>query len=286
MTPEQFTKVSTQIIAYLVYISDPSEACRLRPLPATDGPMALTTGWTTDEIRGVDGIGRFFSLDRRQSQRVSVNLFVYLGPLECGPPPTPSLGRPALRRRPDAPNVWDASDPDVLLASDGATYLYASSNNVRLPVRRITTTSGSLSASRADWAANPRNALPQLPALVNPSPVGGKNQIWAPSAVELGGRYWIYFAAARRGATDTANDQCIGRASARSPLGPFTPESAPVYCGLRRESGSNSWGRGGCSTPRSPVAMTAGGTCWSLSLAPGATSASSRSPPAVGPSEA
>ncbi len=192
-------------------------------------------------------MGRFFSLDRRQSQRVSVNLFVYLGLLECGPPPRPvppSLGRPALRQTPAAPRVWDASDPDVLIASNGNTYLYGSSNNMRLPVRRITTTTGSLSSSRAEWAANPRNAMPSFPAWVNPSPTGGKNQIWAPSAIELGGRYWVYFAAHRKGATDAANDQCIGRASATSPLGPFTPESTPIYCGLPRESGSNPWGRG------------------------------------------
>ena len=246
-TPERFTQEATAIIAYLVYISRPSEARRLRPLPVVDGPIDVTVRWPPDRIAGVDGIGRFFSLDRRQSQRVSVNLFVYLGLLECGPPPEtlpPPLGRPALRQTPAPPRVWDASDPDVLVASDGATYLYGSSNNMRLPVRRITTTTGSLAASRTAWAANPRNAMPTLPAWVNRSSVGGKNQIWAPSAIELGGRYWVYFAAHRRGATDALNDQCIGRASATSPLGPFTPESTPIYCGLRAEPGSNPWGRG------------------------------------------
>ena len=27
-------------------------------------------------------------------------------------------------------------------------------------------------------------------------------------------------------------------------MGPYTPEAAPIYCGLPREAGSNSWGRG------------------------------------------
>ena len=246
-TPAQFTKEATAIIAYLVWISRPSEARKLRPLPVIDGPIKVTVRWSGERIPGVDGIGRFFSLDRRQSQRVSVNLFVYLGLLECGPPRGPApppLGRPALRQTPTAPTVWDDSDPDVLMASDGSTYLYGSSNNMRLPVRRITTTEGSLSDSKSEWDASPRDAMPTLPAWVNPSSAGGQNHIWAPSAIEFGGRYWLYFGGHMKGATDTVNDQCIGRASATSPLGPFTAESTPIYCGLPLESGSNWWGRG------------------------------------------
>ncbi|MEZ5179479.1 MAG: family 43 glycosylhydrolase [Acidimicrobiales bacterium] len=45
-------------------------------------------------------------------------------------------------------------------------------------------------------------------------------------------------------ATDRANDQCIGRAVATAPAGPYTAEASPVYCGLPAERGSNPWGRG------------------------------------------
>ena len=78
------------------------------------------------------------------------------------------------------------------------------------------------------------------PAWINPSDAG----IWAPSVIKIGSRYWAYFAGHRKGATDRPNDQCIGRASATSPLGPFSPESSPIYCGLAKEKGSNPWGRG------------------------------------------
>ena len=136
--------------------------------------------------------------------------------------------------------MWDQSDPAVLVVGR-ATYLYGSTNNKKLPVRRVSTYQGSLSASRSDWAANARDAMPTRPAWINPN----NNHIWAPSVIRIGSRYWAYFAGHRKGATnDAANDQCIGRASATSPLGPFSPEASPIYCGLPRESGSNPWGRG------------------------------------------
>lgn len=153
----------------------------------------------------------------------------------CGPVP----GNPARRQPAAPPRVWDQSDPAVLVAGT-ATYLYGSSNNKKLPVRKVTTFQGSLSASQSDWAANARDAMPTRPAWINPGNAG----IWAPSVIKIGSRYWAYFAGHRAGATDRSNDQCIGRASATSPMGPFSPESSPIYCGLTKERGSNSWGRG------------------------------------------
>ncbi len=151
----------------------------------------------------------------------------------------PPLGRPGLRQAAVAPTVWDSSDPGLLVVG-GKTYLFGSSNNMRLPVRELTTFSGTLDQSQAAWASAPRNALSRLPAWVNPADA----QIWAPSPAKVGARYVVYFAAHRRGATDRGNDQCIGRAVASAPLGPYAPESAPIYCGLPPERGSNPWGRG------------------------------------------
>lgn len=151
----------------------------------------------------------------------------------------PSLGRPGLRQAAVAPTVWDQSDPSVLVAG-GKTYLFGSSNNMRLPVRELTTFKGTLAASQDSWATSPRNALSRLPAWVNPA----DSQIWAPSPAKIGTRYLVYFAAHRRGATDRGNDQCIGRAVASTPMGPYAPESTPIYCGLPPERGSNPWGRG------------------------------------------
>ncbi len=75
---EEFTRDATIILAFLVYISDPSDARPIRPVPSTTGPRPVTVTWSADEIPGIDGIGRFFSLDRRQSQRVSADLFTFL----------------------------------------------------------------------------------------------------------------------------------------------------------------------------------------------------------------
>lgn len=151
----------------------------------------------------------------------------------------PVTGRPALRQRSMAPQVWDNSDPAVLVDA-GRTFLFGSTNNVLVPVREITDYRGSLDASRAAWGRSPTTAMSQLPAWANQ-----ESHIWAPSAVRIGRTYWLYFAARRAGASaDPLNDQCIGRASASSPTGPYQPESEPVYCGLAPDGGANPWGRG------------------------------------------
>lgn len=159
----------------------------------------------------------------------------------------PPLGDPALRQTPNAPQVWDNSDPSVLV--DGRrVYLFGSTNNMRVPVREVDTTfQQSLQESKADWDRSPTNAMPQLPAWVD----GGEADIWAPTVEKIGTRYVMYFAARHAGATtDEANDQCIGRATSSSPMGPYAAEAQPVYCGLPAEGAgnglpaSNSFGRG------------------------------------------
>lgn len=153
----------------------------------------------------------------------------------CGP----ELGNIGLRQPAGAPSVWDDSDPGVLV-DGGVTYLYGSSNNRTVPVRQITDYNGSIAASQQNWGSNPRSAMDSRPGWVNPSDAA----IWAPTVRNMGGTYTMWFAAHRTGATDRPNDQCIGRAFAQSPWGPFFPESNPFYCGRPAERGSNWWGRG------------------------------------------
>lgn len=154
-----------------------------------------------------------------------------------GPPPVGDVG---LRHTPSAPVVWDSSDPDVLVAG-GTTYLFGSSNNMKLPVRTITSFSETLSQSKSAWDNGARDAMPTRPAWVD----AGEWEIWAPAVLQIDSRYWVYFAGHRAGASDEANDQCIGRASATSPRGPFSPETAPIYCGMaKRDAGANWWGHG------------------------------------------
>ena len=159
----------------------------------------------------------------------------------------PPLGDPAVRQTPNDPQVWDNSDPSVLV--DGqAVYLFGSTNNMRVPVRQVDPSfAQSLQASRTAWDSQPRNAMPELPAWVD----RGEPDIWAPTVAKIGSRYVMYFAGRHAGATtDEANDQCIGRAVSSGPMGPYTPEAQPVYCGLPPEGAanglpaSNSFGRG------------------------------------------
>lgn len=158
----------------------------------------------------------------------------------------PTVGHPALRQVPNPPRVFDNSDPGVLVA-DGVTYLFGTSNNKKLPVRRVASYTGSLAGSQTQWAQHPVDAMPTRPAWVDP----GEWEIWAPSLTKIGTSYWVYFAAHNGAATtDEHNDLCIGRARSSRPAGPYTPEPAPIYCGLPPEGAvagqppSNRFGRG------------------------------------------
>ncbi|MBA3280765.1 MAG: family 43 glycosylhydrolase [Acidimicrobiia bacterium] len=171
---------------------------------------------------------------------------VGLASLLLGCTPATPLGRPALRQTPNATRVFDNADSAVLVA-DGKTYLFGSTNNKRLPVRQISSFSTSLADSQRAWASNPVDAMSLRPAWVDP----GEAEIWAPSVVRIGTRYVVYFAAHNRAATtDEANDQCIGRAFATNPMGPYAPEASPIYCGIAAEGAgqglpaSNRFGRG------------------------------------------
>ena len=151
----------------------------------------------------------------------------------------PPLGNFAVRQAPGVPQIHDNSDPSVLVEG-GRTYLFGSTNNMKLPVREIRDFNTTLTASRAEWDQAPSDAMPTRPAWVDRTDW----QIWAPSAVRIGSTYYLYFAAPRGGVVEPVNDQCIGRASAPTPTGPYAPEAAPLYCGLPARAGTNPWGRG------------------------------------------
>ena len=177
----------------------------------------------------------------RRSSTLALSTFV-LGIAACGPP----LGTVVGLQAPNEPNVFDNADTSVLVV-DTTWYVFGSTNNMRVPVRTLTSPAGTLSQSQQAWAQNPRDAMPTLPAWVDP----GESDIWAPNAIAIDGTYYLYFAARHGGfAADEDNDQCIGRASSATPAGPYVPEPAPIYCGAPPEGpqpglpASNSWGRG------------------------------------------
>jgi hypothetical protein len=168
--------------------------------------------------------------------------FVLLVAAACTPP----VGQPAVRQVPNAQQVWDNSDPGVLVF-EGRTYLFGSTNNRRVPVREITDYAADIEATTAQWSAGAMDAMPVVPAWVDPT----ENHIWAPSVARIGTTFVMFFAGKNVAATtDEVNDQCIGRSFATSPMGPYTPEATPIYCGYPAEGpaagmpASNRFGRG------------------------------------------
>ncbi len=189
-------------------------------------------------------------MSRTRTRRGFVGLGVVVALVGLLAACTPPLGRAATNLRVPSPRVWDNSDPAVLVTPDRLTYLFGSSNNMRVPVRRITTFGQSLADSKSHWARDARNAMPSAPAWVDPA----EPHIWAPTVKKLGEQYVMWFSAARRPTSgspiyDELNDKCIGWAKSANPAGPYLPSASPVYCGLRAEgavggqSRSNLWGR-------------------------------------------
>ena len=151
-----------------------------------------------------------------------------------------------MRQLPSDPQVWDNSDPAVLISAR-RVYLFGSTNNKKVPVRLITSYGGTIADSEAQWANSPVDAMPARPAWVDPN----EWHIWAPSVAKIGTRFVMYFGGKNVAATtDEVNDQCIGRAIATAPMGPYVPEASPVYCGYPAEGpaaglpSSNRFGRG------------------------------------------
>jgi beta-xylosidase len=104
------------------------------------------------------------------------------------------------------------ADPFILRADDGY-FAYATNNEIgNLPVLR--------SADLVHWRPV-GDAMPQLASWVQP----GRN--WAPEVLRLGGRFVAYYTASGR----EQGVQCVGRAVADSPTGPFVDDSdEPLLC--------------------------------------------------------
>jgi hypothetical protein len=135
------------------------------------------------------------------------------------PPPLGSVGpQPVL-----APK-WPVIGDPAVMADGGHYYVFSSNSFFRLPVARV----DSLDASYTfmQWLGASKEGMPTRPAWA------ADDMLWAPTAARFAGRYVLFFAANRLGAPNPANRQCIGRAFASAPDGPYVPEAAPFSCGL------------------------------------------------------
>ena len=109
---------------------------------------------------------------------------------------------------------FDFPDPDVLHA--GASYFAYATNSVGGNIQIIE------SSDLTHWTAV-GSALPRLPAWAAP------DGTWAPSVIQLGGTFLLYYAAIEPSLEGA--DECISVATATRPQGPFVDSSqAPLEC--------------------------------------------------------
>jgi hypothetical protein len=112
----------------------------------------------------------------------------------------------------------DFPDPSVMLYQ-GTYYGFATQNFA--PANQTINIQTSTSSDGVNWTASNNDALPQLPSWAE------AGNTWAPTVAFNGSEFVMYYTA-----TQASNgDQCIGRAVATSPSGPYVDSSsAPVIC--------------------------------------------------------
>lgn len=143
--------------------------------------------------------------------------------------PAPPLGN-IVSQSPAAPQ-WGPNLGDPFVLNDGGHYyVYGSNTTYRLPVNQVDSLTQVVGAS--PWFNGQRNAMPNRPAWA------ADDVLWAPTVAHLPTGYVLFFAAHRINPPDPNNDTCIGRATASSPLGPFTAEPYPFSCGLDGTGGA------------------------------------------------
>ncbi len=153
-------------------------------------------------------------------------LFGSLALMGCGP----ELGPVAKLLKIPAPQLPETSDPSVV-TQKGTYYVYGSNNHLRAPVTKITDIKRTYTLSQKNAVTS--EAMPTKPAWVASS-----TQLWAPTVGVLGSKWVMFFSADRKNPPQPNNAQCIGRAWAKGPLGPFAPEATPVACGINGQGGA------------------------------------------------
>lgn len=131
-----------------------------------------------------------------------------------------------------SPRLPELSDPSVVRV-DSEYFIYGSNNHLRAPVTRTRDINRSYSLPQKNQITT--NAMPTRPAWAGSSNI---NQLWAPTVMRFGNTWVMYFSMDRRNPPQPNNPQCLGRATASSPVGPFTPDPSPAHCGLRGTGGA------------------------------------------------
>lgn len=154
---------------------------------------------------------------RRGRRRLVALAWVVVAALGAGVAPADASGTSTVALTADVP------DPELVIRGGETLVFSTNSGNsrgpVHVPVRRWTAGGG--------WS-HLGDALPTLPAWTWPG------RVWAPGVLELGPRRWVLYFTSRHRRTGV---QCIGRAVASEPRGPYRGDPEPLICDAR-EGGS------------------------------------------------
>lgn len=157
----------------------------------------------------------------------------------CAPPPgaapearqvAPPLGSVSKVPEISAPLYPETSDPSVVRVDD-VFYMYGSDNHLRAPITLLSDLHQPM-----NWFEKYVLTTEGMPT--KPAWAAHERQLWAPTVGRFGDRWVMYFAADRKDPPQPHNAQCIGRAFASSPSGPFVAEARPWHCGLRAVGGA------------------------------------------------
>lgn len=146
------------------------------------------------------------------------------------PPTAPTLGAVQRTSGAPAPVLPNVSDPAVVVW-EGRYHVYGSDHLFRAPVTVVADIDRGLDGAR--WQDVTHDAMPTQPAWA-----ASAQQLWAPTVARFGSRWVMFFGADRRNPPQPHNAQCIGRAFADHPAGPFQPEPTPWNCGIGGAGGA------------------------------------------------
>ena len=140
----------------------------------------------------------------------------------CAPPPPLGTFNTQTPQQPKWPVV---RDPFVV--NDGFWYYVMGSSNptMHVPTHQVPDLTNVYPVA-SSWNSNLTDAMPSQPAWAI------DDVVTSPTVAKFGSTYVMFFTATRINAPDTNHPQCIGRAEADLPQGPYIPESNPYSCGL------------------------------------------------------
>lgn len=269
-----------------------SRACRVtrtlrpaaRPKPAPDIPLLESVSPTSfgdpdlkdaaDPSVLVDG-QTYFVFTTTASQLVPVHAILGSTVARETAPPGLRITAPA-----PAPTTLPTPPGPTTSTPTGTALLPAARpagvpEGIPLDAGTVARAAGPVDAPTAAAARAQQPAPPPREAMPNPPVWAAERRIWAPTVAQVDDTRWIMFFAARRpNPPDPANAECIGRAVAAAPGGPYVPDPSPFTCGIGERLGAldPSFFRDSDGTLTLHVAF--GGTTtniWAIPLKPDAT---------------